>query len=193
MSTQVAEHCNFDHPSFWFVVEDKIKSLFGGSYYARDIRNLTLKGGESVLDFGCGGGTAAKNLVRFLGPQGYLLGVDTSPYWVDIAAKRLKKYPNAQIKLGDIRTMNIPERSMDAILAVHVLHHISQAERLQLAMALPRLLKKKGRLVVRELINPEHGMVPEELKRVLLEAGLKELFSKLSGSEYRGVFIPNSD
>ncbi len=58
------EHRDFDHPSFWFVLEDKIKSLFGGSlYHNSDIKSLRLKGDESILDFGCGGGVTIRVLI----------------------------------------------------------------------------------------------------------------------------------
>jgi SAM-dependent methyltransferase len=78
---------DFDHPSFWFVMEDRLKNLLRGAYYAKDIRSINLKGDESVLDFGCGGGAASRYAMKFLGDRGHLLGVDTSAYWINIASR----------------------------------------------------------------------------------------------------------
>ena len=70
----------FEHPSFWFTTEDKLKTLFGSYYYGADIKSLKLKGNERVLDFGCGGGAACLYLIRILNKKGHILGVDTSAH-----------------------------------------------------------------------------------------------------------------
>jgi ubiquinone/menaquinone biosynthesis C-methylase UbiE len=185
---------DFDHPSFWFVMEDKIKRLLGCSlFYGPDIKSLGLKGDESVLDFGCGGGPASLCLMKHLDPKGRLLGVDTSAYWIDIARERLKKYPNAKCTAGDIRTMTIPEHSKDVVVAIHVIHHIAQADRPAIIMALSRLLKKEGRLLIRERSESSHSIRPIEIRSLLSNSGMKEVTCNLSKSEYRGIFMMDSD
>ena len=181
------EH-DFDHPSFWFVLEDRVKNLLGGLYYGRDIRSLALKGDESVLDFGCGGGTASRYLMKFLDGRGRLLGVDTSAYWIKIASGRLKKYPNAAFRAGDIRTMGLPGESIDVIITVHVLHHIELGERDSVLQTLARLLKKGGRFLIRERIEASHGIPPAEIGALLSRVGLKEITNSTTKSEYRGLF-----
>jgi ubiquinone/menaquinone biosynthesis C-methylase UbiE len=187
MNRKKMEH-DFDHPSFWFITEDKLKNLFRSAYYGKDIQSLDLKGDESVLDFGCGGGTASRYIMDFLTERGHLLGVDTSAYWINIASRRLKKYPNATFKVGDIRTMNLPEGSMNVIMTFHVLHHIEPAERLSVVQELSRLLKEDGRLYIRERIEASHGIPAAELRSLLSRVGLNEVHHALSKSEYRGLF-----
>lgn len=187
------ERSEFDNPSFWFVMEDKIKALFLGSlYYGADINSLGLKGNESVLDFGCGGGVTIHVLMKYLNKSGHVLGVDTSAYWINVAKKRLKKFSNVECRTGDIRTMNIPEHSFDVIITIHVLHHVAQEERQGTLMILSRLLKG-GRFMVRERIKETHGIPTDEIRTLLSGAGFKEMTAKLSKSEYRGIFVTDTD
>jgi ubiquinone/menaquinone biosynthesis C-methylase UbiE len=189
MNNNVTDY-NFDYPSLWFVLEDKIKSLLGCSlFYGADVRSLALKGNERVLDFGCGGGLATLCLAKSLNREGYVLGVDTSAYWVNIASKRIKRFPNAECKTGDITKMEIHEHSFDAIITIHVLHHIATEEMPSVSATLSKLLKAGGRLMVREKVQASHGLPPEEIRPVLSKAGLKEVSYTLSRSEYRGIFL----
>lgn len=179
----------FDHPSLLFVIEDRIKNLLGSSYYDKDIKSLDLKGGESVLDFGCGGGAASRRLLRYLGKKGHLLDVDTSIYWINVAARRLRKYPNAEVKAGDIRLMNLPEHSLDIIVIFHVIHDIVPEERQSILLKLSRLLKKDGRLFLKEPIRSPHGIPVHEIRSLLASVGTKEVTHTENKAEYRGVFV----
>ena len=181
------EH-DFDHPSFWFIAEDRLKYLLRGTYYGKDIQCLNLKGDESVLDFGCGGGTASRYVMDFLSERGRLLGVDTSAYWMNIASRRLKKYPNATFKVGDIGTMNLPTSSMDVVMTFHVLHHIESVDRLPVLRVLAHLLKEEGRFYIRERTQASHGIPLGELTSLLSRAGLREINHSLDKAEYRGLF-----
>jgi len=130
MSANKADHnhesgnSEFERPSFWFATEDKLKTLFGSYYYSADIKSLKLKGNESVLDFGCGGGAACLYLLRILNKRAHVLGVDTSVHLINLAKKRMQHFPNAEFKVGDIRNLDIPEHSMDVIVSFNVFHHI---------------------------------------------------------------------
>jgi ubiquinone/menaquinone biosynthesis C-methylase UbiE len=179
---------DFDRPSFWFTAEDKLKNLLRGTYYGKDVKVLNLKGDESVLDFGCGGGTASRHIMDFLTERGRLLGVDTSAYWIKIASRRLEKYPNANFQAGDIRTMDLPGGSMDVIVTLHVLHHIEPAARLSVVQELARLLKKDGRFYIRERIEASHGIPADELRSLLSRIGFREAYHSLTKAEYRGLF-----
>jgi ubiquinone/menaquinone biosynthesis C-methylase UbiE len=143
-------------------IEDKLKTLFGSYYYGTDIKSLKLKGNESILDFGCGGGAACLYLLRILNKKGHVLGVDTSAHLINLAKKRMQQFPNAGFKVGDIRKLDIPEHSMDVIVSFNVFHHISPKERPLTIIALSRLLGKHGQLMVRERIEKSHGIPVNE-------------------------------
>jgi len=141
-----------------------------------------------VLDFGCGGGTGSKCLIKFLNENGHLTCVDTSSFWIEKANRRLKKYPNVECKLGDIRKLNVPDSSFDVISTIHTIHDIEPAERQDTVNALSRKLKKGGTLFIREPIKKSHGMPVEEIRTLLSNAGLKEAEHKENKSEYTGKF-----
>jgi ubiquinone/menaquinone biosynthesis C-methylase UbiE len=185
--------CDFEHPSFWFAMEDKFKTLFGSYYFGADVKSLRLKGNESLLDFGCGGGAACLYLLKILSKRGHVLGVNTSAYWINVAKKRMRPFPNAEFKVGDIRDLDIPEHSMDIIVSFNVFHHITPNERPMTIIALGRLLEKGGRLMVRERIEKSHGIPTDEIRSLFINAGFQEVTAQNSKSKYRGIFVLNSD
>lgn len=57
--------------------------------------------------------------IRFIAPRlihggGRLTCVDISKKWMDVSRWRLGKYPNADFKLGDIATLDIPDASCES-------------------------------------------------------------------------------
>ena len=180
---------DFDHPSLLFVLEDKLKGLLGGPLlYNPYFRTFDLKGNERVLDFGCGGGAGSKCLVRSL-REGQLTCVDTSKYWINRARKRLRKHPNAESIVGDIRKLNIPDATFDVIVAIHVIHEIAPDERRSTVQTLARTLKPGGALYLRELTKASHGMPAEEIRGLFGNAGLKEFECRMTKSEYMGKYV----
>jgi ubiquinone/menaquinone biosynthesis C-methylase UbiE len=180
---------DFDHPSFLFKFEDKLKVALGGRFlYNLYYEHFNLKGSEKVLDFGCGGGVGSRCILKLLNKDGRVTCVDTSKYWIEKAKSRLAKYPNADCKLGDIRELDIPDKSFDIISIIHVIHDIEPVERKDIVKALARKLKKTGKLHIREPIRESHGMPVSEIRTLLYKAGLKEVGFEIRKSEYIGKF-----
>ncbi len=165
-------------------------TLFGGMY-REYVDRLGLKGSEQVLDFGSGSG----NLARFIAPKlafggGCLTCVDISKKWMDVARKRLGKYPNVEFKLGDIAALDIPNASYDIVFIHFVLHDIDAAERSRIARHLVPKLKYDGNLFIRE---PMRFISQDEIRHIMRQNGLKEIRSqvveiKTQGPVYMGVF-----
>jgi len=147
-----------------------------------------LEGNESVLDFGCGGGTSSRCLAKLLDRGGHLTSIDTSRYWIAKARKRLEKYPNVECKLGDIRELDIPDSSFDLISTIHVIHDIAPAERAGIVNTLSRKLRAGGLFFIRERIGKSHGMSVEEIRSLLSEADLNEIKHKETKLEYIGKY-----
>ena len=62
---------DFEHPSLLFKIEDLLKVLLGKPFlYGKYYDTFNLKGHETVLDFGCGGGTGSKCLAELLKNNG---------------------------------------------------------------------------------------------------------------------------
>lgn len=190
MSEYQFKQVDFENPSFLFVLEDMLKNLIGGMlFYNSYYKTFGLKGNEKVLDFGCGGGTGSKSLIKFLNENGNLTCVDVAHYWINKAEKRLKKYPNVECKAGEIGELNIPDSSFDAISIIHVIHDIEPVKRQDTINILVRKLKKGGTLFIREPIKKSHGMPVNEIQTLLSNAGLKEAEHTETKTEYRGKFI----
>ena len=150
---------DFDNPSFMFIVEDMLKNIIGGPlFYEPYFKTFGLKGDENVLDFGCGGGSISKALLKFLSKGGNLTAIDVSGFWIKKARKRLEKYSNATFMAGDIRNLDIEDNIFDVISIIHVIHDISPQERKDIVFALCKKLKQGGRIYIREPIKKSHGM-----------------------------------
>lgn len=180
---------DFDHPPTMFVLGDRLKGLIGGQLsYNSYFKTFGLKGDESVLDFGCGGGAGARCLAALLDKGGHLTCVDTSGYWIAKAEKRLKKYSNAECRIGDIRELDIPDAAFDVISTIHVIHEIAPAERQSTTEALSRKLKTGGWLFIKERIGKSHGIPVAEIRSLFESAGLKETEHYETEAKYTGRF-----
>ncbi len=189
MSDYEYKQIDFEHPSFLFLLEDKLKGLLGGPLlYNSYFKSFQLNGNEKILDFGCGGGTGSCCLAKLLDDSGHLTCVDVSNYWIDKAKRRLRRYGNVKCLAGDIRKLDIPEHSFDVISIFHVIHDIAPQERQGITASLAELLNKSGKLFIREPIKKSHGMPVEEILLLLTSSGLEEIQSDIGKSEYKGVF-----
>lgn len=189
MAEETFKQPDFDNPSFFFRLEDKLKGILGGFFYKPFIKDFGLKGDEHVLDFGCGGGVEARFVLEHLRDGGRITCVDLSDYWIQRAKKRLKKYPNAVCIQGDIRQLGIPDGSFDLIFTVHVIHDIAPAERQSTVDALAQKLKPGCSLYIWEPTKISHGMAVEEIRDLLSKAGLRESSFTKTKSAYKGKFI----
>jgi len=180
---------DFEHPSTLFILEDKLKGFLGGPLlYNPYFKTFGLKGNESVLDFGCGGGIGSQCLANLLDKGGHLTCIDVSRYWIARARKRLDKYSNVECKSGDIRELDIPDSSFDVISTIHVIHDIAPAERQDIVKTLSQKLNAGSLLFIKERIGKSHGMAVEEIRTLLSGAGLKEIEYKETKSEYIGKY-----
>jgi ubiquinone/menaquinone biosynthesis C-methylase UbiE len=189
MSEPRTRKVDFDNPTLGYRIEDYLRWLLGGPLlYNRFIRTFNLDGSERVLDFGCGGGTGSKAVLKYLGNNGQLTCLDTAEYWVNVVRKRLKKHQNVRFKHGDIRDLDIPDSSFDVIFMVYVLHDIAPGIRQDTILALASKLKRNGRLYIAEPTGSSHGMPASEIQGLLTNAGLKEVNDRNSSSRYVGSY-----
>lgn len=99
--------------------------------------------GNRILDIGCGPGNILDHL-----PQVNYFGFDFNPSYIESATRRYghrgqffcQRVSEAQVFLEQ------PE-SFDIVLSIGILHHLDDAEAIQLFEIAKRALKKGGRLV----------------------------------------------
>lgn len=156
--------------------------------YRRHARRLDLTGGERVLEFGAGSGALSRHLAPMLAEGGRLVCLDTSEPWVAVARKRLRGLDNVEFVLGDVLELDLPEGSFDAVVIHWALHEVEPERRGETLRELARLLSDGGRLFVSEPTREEHGIPADGIRRLMSEAGLREV----SSEEHRPFLLPPS-
>lgn len=110
------------------------------------IARLRLDGNEALLDVGCGDGKITAEIAGTV-PGGFVLGVDSSPAFVDYARLHYppSTHPNLRFELMDARHLAYG-RQFDIIFSNAALHWVDDHRAFLAGCA--RLLKPNGRLIV---------------------------------------------
>lgn len=177
---------DFANPKFSdILVDDLINNGIGRFVYKDYIKTIHFRGDETVLEFGCGSGALSRHLIKVLSKNGgKLTGIDISEFWADRAEKRLKKYKNAEFAVGDIREKDFKAESFDAAIIHYVLHHVEKESRKSTVCEIYRLLKKGGKLYIKEPHKKTDGMPVSEIEELTEAAG----FTKIASSDGKNVF-----
>ncbi|HEY8121636.1 MAG TPA: class I SAM-dependent methyltransferase [Myxococcota bacterium] len=104
---------------------------------------------ERILDAGCGCGLAFAELRARFAPRS-LIGVDADGAL--IAAARADAGAALELRIGDVRHLDLPDASIDLALCHQTLHHVSQPERA--LTELRRVLAPGGVLLLAESCRP---------------------------------------
>ena len=159
------------------------------------LTNVTIQGGETVLDLGSGGGVDVFRTSKLVGEKGKVIGLDATPEMIFRARETAKKYDyrNVEFRLGEIEHMPIESNSVDLVISNCVLNLVPDKE---LGFKeIFRVLKPGGQISVsdmvasqeaRKVINPDEwaeciaGAVTINEYRSILE---KTGFVKIEGSD----------
>ena len=178
-------HCldRFDNQSNFFIWTYTLRSFFRGGTYNKIIKELNLKGNESVLDFGSGLGFLGQKIIKRLNNEGKLTLIDVSSGFMERTQKKLQKYPNIVYLLGDIREKAIPKESFDYIVSTWVMHHIKPEALEETVKILTDSLKPDGKMFIMEMNDPNHRhsfIDHEKIREQFEKAGTesKVLFNK---------------
>jgi len=158
-------------------------------YYKRHIKFIALNGDENVLDFGCGGGSCSKLLLKQLNSDSKMTLLDTSKYWVDVAKRRFKNKSNITYYTEEIHNLNLKNESFDFINLTYVLHDIASNKHQKIVECFYKALKPNGKVGLWEPTKPHHGMQPEEIQRLFEKAGFTLEKHQIYRSSYDGLFV----
>jgi SAM-dependent methyltransferase len=91
------------------------------------IGRLNLATSSTVLEAGCGPGTALADLLVYVGPSGRIVGLDPTTALIEQARERAKAagVSHAAYDVGDIREIARPDASCDATFCDKILVHVS--------------------------------------------------------------------
>ncbi len=129
--------------AFKFLIRDLIRPR------RNILKEVGLKPGFRVLDFGCGPGGYVAVTSRMVGSTGEVIALDRNPVAIEFVKNLI-----ARKRLGNVRTIQsdgttgLPDSSVDVILLYDILHHLpSDGSTLR---ELHRVLKPDGVLSVRD-------------------------------------------
>ena len=130
-------------------------------YIVRDVRYKSLlidqadiRGGQSVLDLGCGTGTLAI-MVKHLHPGAEVTGLDADPDMLKVARyKSSREITPVTFDTGMTYDLPYPDESFDRILSSIMIHHLKTPDKKRTAHEVFRVLKPGGQLHIVDFGKP---------------------------------------
>lgn len=163
----------------------------GTKYFTEFVEFTEIKGGEHVLDFGCGTGAVARHVAEAV-PRGRLTCIDTSEVWLARAKRTLKGRDNVDFVLQNILVKPLEKKRYNRIICHFSLKELSPGMPERVIAELCGALTKNGFLVIREPAPNDADAL--KLKRMLIDAGLAQVKAliidiPLIGRAFSGVFV----
>jgi len=130
----------------WNPADYAANSAVQQSWAGELIARLKLRGGEHILDVGCGDGKITAELARAV-PQGSVVGLDASAEMIDFARKIFPttEISNLNFQIADAREIQSQIR-FDVVFSNAALHWVEDHEAILRGAA--SVLKAGGRLVI---------------------------------------------
>lgn len=139
--------------------------------------------GERAVDLGCGRGAVTRPLADAVGPTGQVVAIDLAPGMVERTAADLSAVEHVQVRLGDVRTPDLPPGQWDVVASSLVLFFLPDP--LDAVRRWADLLRPGGRLGVTTFgEQDDRWEAVDELFTPYLPAGLRD--ARTSGR--RGPF-----
>jgi ubiquinone/menaquinone biosynthesis C-methylase UbiE len=115
------------------------------------LEQMRLHRGQRVLEVGCGTGDDVRTIARRVGPNGHVLGIDTSALVVAEATRRSQgRNLPVEFRVGDAVVLDLPDAAFDRCRAERLLMH-AHGEPAAMVSGMTRVLRPGGRLVAFEL------------------------------------------
>jgi ubiquinone/menaquinone biosynthesis C-methylase UbiE len=139
----------------------------------RDIvKEVGIKEGFHVLDYGCGSGSYVTAVAELAGKSGKIYALDINPLAIKMVKKIIakKQLPNVETILSDCNT-GLPSNSIDVILLYDTFHDL--ADQNIVLGELHRVLKLNGILSF-----SDHHMKENEIDSQMTKLGIFKLLRK---------------
>ena len=142
----------------------------------------SLRTGETVVDFGSGGGIDCFLAARAVGPEGKVIGIDMTPDMVSLAKENARKLElaNVEFHLTEMESTPIQSDSVDVIISNCVINLAPDKE--AVFKEAFRILKPGGRFAVSDMV------LIEELPAEVI-ADPANWVSCLSGAELKSTWV----
>lgn len=142
----------------------------------------TLKPGETVVDFGSGGGIDCFIAAKAVGEQGRVVGIDMTEDMIDLARSNARQLGlgNVEFHLSEMENTPLDGDSVDAIISNCVIN-LAPDKDLVFSEAF-RILRPGGRLMVSDLVKIDE--IPQEEAE-----DTANWVSCLAGTEMKDVYL----
>lgn len=117
------------------------------------VDHMHLDPGLTVLDVGCGTGTATRMMAQAIGPEGHVVGLDPSSAMLAVAKSRVGNYSCASVEwvLGSGEHLPFDDKVFDRVTAQFSLRNMNHwTEGLQ---EMVRVLKEDEQLTILEMVQ----------------------------------------
>lgn len=136
------------------------------------LKEVGIRAGSHVLDYGCGPGSYVIPLAGLVGPSGKIYALDAHPLAIRMVEKRAaKKHLSNVMTIHSDGQTGLPDQSLDAALLFDVFHDLEKPG--LVLTELHRVLKPDG-----VLSFSDHHLGEQEIVSGLTEAGLFRLAKK---------------
>ena len=156
--------------------------------------------GSHILDYGCGSGG---NSVLLANRGAHVSGVDISPHLVSLARRRMEingRPRGASFVVCSGYDLPFPDRSMDIVFGIAILHHLDLAKASQ---EIARVLRPGGRAIFQEPVRNSpvvrfiRGLIPyrqpdiSPFERPLTDEELHDFASPFCFVRQRAFLLPH--
>ena len=133
----------------------------------RRLKDIPLKEGMAVVDYGCGPGRYTLPIAKVVGPKGKIFAVDIQPLAISTVKEKAARESlmNIETILVDSYNTGIQNSSIDLVLLVDTFHQIKDYG--ALFREIHRILKRGGIL----FMNPGH-MKLSKAQEIVKSAGI---------------------
>jgi demethylmenaquinone methyltransferase/2-methoxy-6-polyprenyl-1,4-benzoquinol methylase/phosphoethanolamine N-methyltransferase len=126
------------------------------SFHRRVIALLNLRGGEQILDIGCGTGTLTRDIAAALTDKekSCCTGLDAAERMIEVARRKAAQVPNIHFDAAIAEHLPYENETFDAAVSTFFFHHIHFALKRQVLAEAARVLKPGGRFIIVDVDIP---------------------------------------
>ena len=133
------------------------EELFGSRFSLHALLSL-LPDEWCIADLGCGTGSVAEAIAPHVRN---VTCVDASTAMLEIAAQRLQRFDNVDLRHGKLESLPIDDGQMDAATLILVLHHLEHPGAAVLEAA--RCLREGGQIVIVDMLPHDRVEYQQEM------------------------------
>lgn len=139
------------------------KDLNGNVQFQKEINTLvkSLEKGSKILDVGTAIGDYPKYLTEKCKKDFEVIGIDSSENMIKVA---IKNAPKAKFKVMDMRSLDFPDNSFNAIICLATLIHVDDNTAIKILEKFDSMLKDNGLIIINvmEYINGDKEIYEKE-------------------------------